>query len=160
VRYDEFQRRPDLPLAAIVHYEPERTPPLMLLEPGAMRRYLAAGERVRREEWMEALADLAAADSLQADSTARSFASRVAGRRALCRLGLAQTAEAEREARRGLALWSACADARYSLASALAFTGRGSEAGVHMDTLLRLYPHDASARALRDSLAAWTAGGR
>lgn len=160
VRYEDFRRRPELPLAAVVHYEPGRAPAMMLLEPEAMRRYLTAGARVRREDWRGALADLAAADSLQADTSARVFRGRVAGRRALALLGLGDAEAAAREARRGLALWREGADARYSLASVLALGGGRAGAEAHLDTLLTLYPGDAAARALRDSLGVWAAPGR
>ena len=160
LRYDEFKRHPDAELDAIVMYEAERTPQVMLVEPPAMRRYLSAAEALRREDWSAALADLAAADSLQRDTTARVFTSRVAGRRALCRLSMDRPLEAERDARRSLALWRECSDARYALASILAFYGREAEARAELDTLLRLYPSDRSGRALRDSLDAWRAAER
>jgi tetratricopeptide (TPR) repeat protein len=157
LRYEEFSRHPEMELEAIVLYESDRKPQVMLVEPSAMRHYLQAGEDLSREDWATALADLATADSLQGDRTARMFTSNVAGRRALCRLSMGRSIEAERDAREALALWRECGDARYVLASVLAFSGRGEAARAELDTLVRLYPNDLSALALRDSLERWTA---
>jgi hypothetical protein len=104
VRYEEFRRSPAGRLDAVVLYQPERRPQMMLVEPAAMRRYLTAGEALRREDWAAAFADLAAADSLQSDPSARVFTSRVAGRRAMCWLSMGQADDAEREARRAIGL--------------------------------------------------------
>jgi tetratricopeptide (TPR) repeat protein len=59
---------------------------------------------------------------------------------------------AEREARRGLALWPEGGDARYALGTILVFSGRTEEARPHVDTLLALYPNDHSGKALREWL--------
>jgi tetratricopeptide (TPR) repeat protein len=159
LRYEEFRTRPEMELAAVLLYQSDRTPQMMLVEPAAVRHYLLAQRRSQREHWGAALAHLAAADSLQGDTSARVFAGRVAGRRAFCWLGLGRAAQAEREARRALDLWPESSDARFVLASVLALSGRSPEAQAQLDTLLRLYPEDRSARLLQDSLRVWAAAG-
>jgi hypothetical protein len=159
VRYDEFRTHPEWDLAAIVEFQDTGSPQVLLVSPSAMRHYLVAGERVRFEDWPAALAHLAEADSLQTERRAYSFLGRVAGRRAFCWLGLGRPGEAEREARRGLVLWPEGNDARYTLASVMAFTRRPARAQAELDTLLGLLPHDRSALALRESLRSWAPQG-
>ena len=76
----------------------------------------------------------------------------MAGKRALCFLGLDDGPAARREAERSLALWRDGADSRYVLAVTLATEGRGREAIAHLDTVLSLYPFDEAARVLRNTL--------
>lgn len=160
LRLGEISDHPEMELDAIVLYESDRTPQMMLVEPPAMRHYLRAGEEMQREDLTSALADLAAADSLQVDRTARMFTSNVAGRRALCWLSMGRPIEAERDARHALGLWRECGDARYVLTTVLAFSGRWDAARAELDTLIRLYPNARSALILRDSLGAWAAPDR
>jgi hypothetical protein len=155
LRFEEF-RRSGILLDALVLYEPERTPQMMLVEPAAMERYLRSDRALRAGDLADALADLHAADSLQSDTTARVFLSRVAGRRAICWLAMDRAADAEREGLRSLALWRECSDGRYAVASVMSSTGRQSEARAQLDTLLRQYPGDRSGRMLRDSLERWS----
>jgi hypothetical protein len=155
LRYDEFRGHPEWELSAIVEFEQAGNPQLVLVSPASMRHYLLAGERVEWEVWQGAFEELAVAESLQADRGARAYLGRIAGRRALCWMGLGRPLEGEREARRSLALWLDGSDARYSLAAAMAFSGRRPQAEAQLDTLLNLYPGDRSAHALRDSLRSW-----
>lgn len=97
---------------------------------------------------------------MQADHGARAFLGRVAGRRAWCLLGLRRLTESESEARRGLALWPDGSDAHYSLAAVMAFTGRQSQAWAQLDTMLKLYPSNRSAQALRESVRVRMGGRR
>ena len=156
-RWEEFRDRPDMPLTAVVLYEAERSPQMMLVEPEAMRHYLLAGGAVDRDDWNAAMAELARADSLQPDTTARVFRSRVAGRRAFSLAQLGRTAQAEREARSALALWRECSDARYAPAWVLAAAGRDSQSIAHLDTLISFYPANRAAAALRDTVRIWAA---
>jgi hypothetical protein len=155
LRYDRFREHPEWELSAIVEFEQAGHPQLVLVSPASMRHYLVAGRLTQREAWQAALDELALADSIQTERGARAYLGRVAGRRALCWFGLERLPEAEREARRGLALWPDGGDARYVLAAVMAFTGRRPQAGAQLDTLLKLYPNGRSALALRDSLRGW-----
>jgi tetratricopeptide (TPR) repeat protein len=157
-RWEAFRSRPDPPLDALVVYEADRTPQMMLIEPEAMRQYLLAGRAVGREDWNGAIADLARADAALTDTTALGFRSRVTGRRAFCLLKLERVVEAEREARRAVALSRESSEGRYALACILTYTKRNRQAIAHLDTLLRFYPGDRVAATLRDSLRAWAAG--
>ena len=155
LRYEDMVRHPAEELAAVVTYQPDAEPQLLLLDPGSFRHYLLAGELVRREAWQAAFDELALADSAAIDPRARAYRGRIAGRRAFCWLGLGRPIEGEHEARRSIALWSDESEARYTLASILGLSGRRREAAAQLDTLLRFEPNDRSARALRDSLGAW-----
>ncbi len=157
MRYDEFRDHPEWDLAAIVEFQQDAVPQVLLVSPESMHHYLVAGVLVRREAWQAAFDELALADSTQRERGTRAYLGRVAGRRAFCWLGLGRPVEGEQEARRSLALWPDGSDARYTLASAMAFTGRLPEAQAHLDSLLKLYPGDRSARTLRDSVRSWIA---
>ncbi len=157
LRYDDFRAHPEWDLAAVVEFQQGGHPQVLLVNPESMRHYLVAGQLVQREAWQAAFDELALADSTQAERGVRAYLGRIAGRRAFCWLGLGRPVEGEREARRGLALWPDGSDARYTLASVMAFTDRRPQARAQLDTLLKLYPNDRSAQALRDSLRAWTA---
>jgi len=155
VRYEEMHRHPERDLAAVVAYQSDADPQVLLIDPGSFRHYLVAGRLVQQEAWQAALDELALADPAAGDARARSYLGRIAGRRGFCWLGLGRPIEAEREARRSLALWSDVSDARYTLASLMGLSGRIGEAGAQLDTLLRFHPDDTSARALRESLEVW-----
>jgi hypothetical protein len=122
-----------------------------------MHHYLVARKLVQDQAWPAAFHELAQADSAQTERGALAYLGRIAGRRSFCWVGVAHLDQAEREARRSLALWRDCSDARYTLATVMSFTGRRPEAQRQLDTLLDLYPGDRSARALRDSLRSWEA---
>jgi hypothetical protein len=154
-RYDDLRLHPELEPVTILDFEAPERPQLRFVSPEAMRHYIAGEALTDAQNWSAALAELQRADSLQPDSGAHAFRSRVAGRRAFALLGLRQPRNAVREAFRSLALWRDCAEARYTLASAFAFTGIYGEANRQLDTLFELYPNDRSARTLRDTLVAW-----
>jgi len=155
LRYDDFRPHPEWPLAAIVEFQQNGDPQVLLVNPESMRHYLLAGRLVMQEAWQQAFDELSLADSMQAERGTRAYLGRIAGRRAFCWLGLRRADEGEREAQRALALWPDCSDARYTLASVMAFTHRRPQANAQLDTLLKLYPNDRSARALRESLRVW-----
>ncbi|MBI1797415.1 MAG: hypothetical protein HYR74_10235 [Candidatus Eisenbacteria bacterium] len=159
-RYDDLRIHPDWTPAAVVDFEANETPQIRFVAPEAMRHYIAGEALTVRDDWDACLRAMARADSAQADSGARAFVSRVAGRRAFALLRLGRSNEAEREALRSLALWSDCSDARFTLASSFAVAGRHREANLELDTLFSLYPNDRSGRALRDTIAAWERRGR
>jgi len=160
VRYDEMYRHPRLPLAAVVTYQADGDPQVLLIDPVSFGHYLLAGRRVQQNDWQAALNELALADSTTYGRTPQ-YQGMIAGRRAFCWLGLGLPVESGREARRSLALWPYVSDARYTLASLLGLSGKRTEAEAQLDTLLRHHPEEErTARALRDSLAVWAPHGK
>lgn len=152
LRYDDFRRHPEWLLSAIVVFQQDEQPQIRLVDPVSMQHYLTGVKHVQDEAWQAAFDELALAESTQTDRRAHSYLGRIAGRRAFAWFGVANLNEAEREARRALDLWRDGSDARYTLAACMAFTNRRSQALAHLDTLLKLYPGDRSARAMRDTL--------
>ena len=139
-----------LPAAIVLEFQP--TPPRQVatVTPEMLGFADLAARLIDRQQWEEALRALAHADSLQTDPGARLFTSLVAGKRALCLLGLSRNDEAGVEARRALALWTANDDARYAIALAGMRTGHLAEAEAMLDTLLQAHPSDANVRKLLD----------
>jgi tetratricopeptide (TPR) repeat protein len=114
--------------------------------------YLSAIGAMRESRLGRALTHLDRADALEQDRGAAVFLGSLAGKRAICGLGLHDAAMAEREAMRGLRLWPDGGDARYCLAALLESQGNHRGALAHLDTVLEKYPFDESAAILRDSL--------
>jgi hypothetical protein len=150
---------PAEPLAAVVEYQPHRTPQIVIVEPAAMRAFLEASERLRAGDEAAALEALDRAERLQADDRAAVFLGAVAGKRALARLMSDPLPAAAREARVALRRWPDGGDARYVLATVAAIEGRREEARAQIDTLLSLYPFDESARRLLEEIEASGAEG-
>ena len=140
-----------IPLAAL-EFHAEGPAQIVRVAHAALGEMTAAKLAMRREEFPLALARFARADSLQADREATVFLAQVAGKAALCHLVLDRTAEAEREARRSLAMWRNGPDARYVMAVLLADRGERMEAIAQLDTVVSLYPFDRASRILRDQL--------
>ena len=136
------------PAALILELQP--SPPHQVIAvsaEGLWHLELGAGH-IAREEWSDALRELARAESLQHNPDARVFTSMVAGKRALALGGLGRTDEAAREAALGLALWDANDDARFVLAYARMRAGRLREAEALFETLVRTHPQDSVLRRL------------
>jgi tetratricopeptide (TPR) repeat protein len=107
-----------------------------------MRAMLRGNDRIERAEWPAALADFAAADSLQTDPRARIFSGTVAAHRARCLFELGDRRRAVSEAHRALAFSPFYVDARLVLAMDAFHGGRLAEAEARLDTLLRVVPGD------------------
>jgi hypothetical protein len=152
VSWEALQAHSDRELDAIVEYEPRAGRQFAMVEPKAMSAYLEGKGGMDPPGWEKALTALRRADSLQIDRDAMGFLGAIAGRRAVACLGLGRTSDAEREARRGLALWPEGGDARYALGTVLVFAGRLDEARPHVDTLLALHPGEGSTTALKEWL--------
>src|SRR5262249_19631102 len=143
LRYDDFRDHPEMNLSAIVHFQQDAQPKqMMLINPVSMHHYLVARKLVQDQSWQSAFHELALADSTQTERGVSAYIGRIAGRRAFCWVGVSDLDQAEREARRSLALWRDCSDGRYTLATVMSFTGRRAEAKRQLDTLLALYPGD------------------
>ena len=154
VAWQDIRATPDRPLSAVLEFEPRAQEQIRVVSPASIREYLQALGDLRGPDYGAALARLVRSDSLQQDRGASVFLGTLAGRRALCLMGLADTAGARRAAEQGVRLWSDAADARFVLATLLAIEGRHSQAMAQLDTLLAAYPYDGSARDMLDSLRA------
>jgi hypothetical protein len=159
VTFEEYSRHPDPRLAAIVQYEPHHEPPVALIEPAAMRAMVSGTGHMQENRWPEALADFAAADSLQTDRQAVVFRGTVASKRALGLLATGDGMAAAREAVRALALWPENSDSRYVLASVALQRGLLDIAEAQLDTLLAASPGDRGAQDLMSRIKA-ARGGR
>jgi tetratricopeptide (TPR) repeat protein len=149
ISFEEFQARPEIEVAAFLEYEPRARREIALVESGAMRRYLAAVQAIRLEDYEAAAAELARADALQRGRDAIVFLGSVSGTRALCLLRLGRREEAWREGLRSVALWHASPDGRYAVACLELARGRIAEAAAQCDTMLWLAPDDERAQKLR-----------
>ncbi|HEY3215788.1 MAG TPA: hypothetical protein VGK93_04790 [Candidatus Eisenbacteria bacterium] len=123
-----YLAHPTRPVVAFIEFKRFGHPQIALVEPAAMRRYLAAADALRGRDYPKALAELAAADSLQPGGEAITFPASVAGARAVCLLGLGRTEEALSQARRSLALWPESPDALLVLDSLARSPARGTKA--------------------------------
>ncbi len=124
-----------------------------------MRSYVGAEQEMGRGDYVSALAELAAADSLQRGGKAIVFPASVAAARALCLLRLGRRSQALLEARRSLALWRDCPDGRYVVAVIALEQGRTDQAAAEADTMLEFMPGDERAMEL-GARARAAAGGR
>ena len=152
VQWKEAVAAPGRAIGAGLEFEPAGARGIVLVSPAALEEIPRAVQAMKASEYRAALSILARADSLQPDRGAAVFLGTVAGKRALCFLGLDDGAAARREADRSLALWRDGADARYVLAVEFAAEGRRMEGIAQLDTVLSLYPFDQAARILRDEL--------
>jgi len=138
----------------VLEFEPEQSPQVVALDPGAVAEYLAADRDLAAESTDMALARFSRADELQRDRRARVFLAGIRGKRALAHLALGHDGEARSEAESSLVGWQDGSDARYVLAVLAISEGRLAEAHAHLDSLLARYPYDVSARAMLDTVRA------
>jgi hypothetical protein len=137
--------------AAVLEFEPDARPQIMLLDTAAVEHMRLALAGIGRGEWARVLTELAIADSLHVSRSERVFRAMIAQKRAAVLLFLGREAEAEREALRSIALWPRCDDGRFTLAALWKHRGRLDEAEAQLDTLLRFYPdHTAGAELLAE----------
>ncbi len=152
VSYTEFSAHPERPVVTLLEYEPARKPQIALVEPDAMRNVLGALAEHRKGNDVAALARLDRADSIQRDPNAEIFAGQVAGVRAMALAFLEQFDDAEREARRGLALWHENTYAEYTLGLLAYRVGSLDEAMAHCNRVLGLDRQDRRAASLRAAI--------
>ena len=149
VSFADFERDPGLPVATVVEFQPASRPQIALVDAPAMREFFAARAPLAAADWDAALGCLARADSLQRDRHAGVFLGLTSGYRADALMGAGRLAEAEREARRGAALWNENVAQHYVLACLLYARGDLSAAASEADTVLSVAPDHAGARELR-----------
>lgn len=128
-----------LPMLAGVQFQPRAKTQIVILSAEAMRAQDRAFRRLQQGQWAAALPALARADSLEPDSAHEVFHGNNAGYRSLVYLRLERIGEAEREARRALALDDRDKNANRVLTSALAIQGRYDEASGLLARMERLY---------------------
>lgn len=150
VRFETFQKNPDLPVAAVVEYQPHLARQFAIVDPGAMRALFVSLDDSRRGEWRPALVAIERADSLQKDRGAGVFLGTVGGKRAVIELALGDTAKAEQQAWVAEADWPDNPDSRFVLANIRFSQHRFRETVALLDTLLAFNPGDRDARTLRD----------
>jgi len=148
VGYSDFRADTTLPIVAVVEYQPEMTPSVALVDPGAMRGLFAATHHLEAGDTPAALGDLDRALAEQRDEGARVFLGTVTSKRAVCLLELGPPDAAERDSARALAIWPDNLDSRYVIASVLAGRGQFTEAEAQLDTLLAANPNDQGAMDL------------
>jgi tetratricopeptide (TPR) repeat protein len=153
-RFEAFRADRSMEVETIVQFQPDERRAIALVDPGAARAQVDAYDALVAGRWMEAIAILDRADSLQRDPAARVFLASNAARRAFCLGVLGRVADAEAEARRGLALRRTETNARFVLAMSLAEQRRYDEADAQLDTLLAIAPGDSGAIDLRARIAA------
>jgi hypothetical protein len=157
---DSKEIQGEVPIHAFVSYQERFEPQVVLVDPAAIAAKFEGLVALQHGRWNECVAALDRSDSLQRDSRARVFFGDNAGRRSLARARLGDWEGAERDARLALAATREDADARLVLAEARIAKGDLLEARAQLDTLLEFAPGHAEARALRDTLDAFTARGR
>jgi hypothetical protein len=133
-----------------VALELQVTPPrqVVAVSVEALRHLDIASRHLDRNEWTEALREVALADSLQHDPAARVSRSLAAGSRAVALLGLRRDAEALSEAHRAYGLYRGNVEARYVIALMQKAQGHLRQAEAQFDTLVRVDPENPRLREL------------
>lgn len=148
-----------LPMFAGIQFQPRAGVQVVVLSPEAMREQDRGYRRLRERNWAAAVPPLVRADSLEPEATHEVFHGNNAGYRSLALLQLGRAAEAEREARRSLALDDRDKNAHRVLCSSLAIQGRLAEAEVLLVRMERLYPGEPWLVNLRADVDAAKRGG-
>ena len=152
VPFARVRAHPDSALAAIVEFEPDGTPQAAIVEPGAMRAYLAALDHIRASEWAAAESLLVIGERAQKDENARVFRAMVLGDRARAMLGEGRIEDAEHEAQKARTLFERDISAHYVLGATAFLRGDILEAAGHVDSVLKWSPGDAAALKLREGV--------
>ncbi len=154
MRFEEFRRHSELPVADILMFQTELRPEVVLIDPDAVRAQFQGFALLQRGRWAEALAQYDRADSLIGDRRALVLLGRLDSERSYCLIQLGRPSEAEGVSRRGLGRWPAEPFTRLTLAMALAEQRRWSDAEVQLDSLLAREPGYPDALDLRARIAA------
>jgi hypothetical protein len=152
VRLADFIANPETKLATFVEFEGLEERQFALVDPDAMRHLVRATTHQSTRDWNGAMKELALADSIETNPAAVEFRGTIAGQRAVSLLGLGRWEAAEREAQRGIELWSSNPDAHYALAFLWYRQGRIEEARAEALKTLRSASDHEGARALIDRI--------
>jgi tetratricopeptide (TPR) repeat protein len=148
----EVQANPLHPLAAIVEFEPHRTPQVAMISPLALQHVLLAADSLRHNRDTDALALLADFEALQADTACAVFMATGLTIRAGALLELRRDAEAVATLRRALEYYPLEANAHRLLSEYHRINGRPGAAIRELREQLRIYPNDADARTALEQL--------
>jgi hypothetical protein len=152
VRHADLMANPDAPMVVVVEFEARGRQQVALIPAEALHLLLRSLGKVDRNEMEEALADLARADSLVTDPAAEMFAAQVAGGRAVARAVLGPAEEAERDARRGIALWPANVYAHFGLGIVAYRRGDLNAAAAQAESVLYIMPNHQGARKMLEAI--------
>jgi tetratricopeptide (TPR) repeat protein len=150
--FDRFRRQPDQRVEAIIQFQPDVEPEIFILDPAAARIQEQAYGLMKSQRIAEALAGFDRADSLEPDPAARVFHANNAGLRANLLVALGHFDAAEREGRRGLALFPRDENSRFVIARELVRRNQLEEAKRQLDSLLHYNPALVEARMLLDRI--------
>ena len=154
VRVDEAVADPSENVRGIVQFQLHGTPQVAVVDARALRALLASRDALRRDDVEGALAELAAADSLQRDPGALAFRADVMARRAYAWARSGRGDDAVAEARRAVRLSPENRGAHLTLASILEARGETAAARAELDTILRRVEPDADVERLRRQIEA------
>ena len=143
---------PESALTTIVEFEPETRPQIGLVEPDAMRAYLASIERMQASDWTGAGMLLDRAQGLQLDDAARVFRGFVAGERARVLFAAVRFDDADRQAEIAIRLYRKNIPAHYVLGCTALMRGQLNQAAMHVDSVLQWLPNDAGTLKLREAV--------
>jgi tetratricopeptide (TPR) repeat protein len=141
-----------LRMLAGVQFQLRSPTQIVLLSPEAMREQDRGYRRLRERHWAAALTALQRADSLEPDGTHEVFHGNNAGYRSLAWVQLGRIAEAEREARRAIALDERDKNGGRVLVSVLLMQERIPEAAAALARVERQYANEPWVAQLRANL--------
>ncbi len=148
----EVRAHPLDPLAAIVEFEPHRSPQVAMISPVALRHMLLAADSLRNGRDEAALALLADFEKLQPDTSCAVFIATGLTIRAGALLELRRDEEAVATLRRALEYYPLVASAHRMMSEYWRAHGQVEPAIRELQEQVRLYPGDAGARAELDQL--------
>ena len=152
VRHADLMANPNAPMVVVVEFEARGRPQVVLVPAEALHLLLRALGKIDHREMEGALADLARADSLVTDPAAAMFDAQVAGGRAVARAALGSVEEAERDARRGIALWPANVYAHFGLGIVEYLRGHLNAAAAQAETVLYIMPNHQGAKNMLEAI--------
>jgi tetratricopeptide (TPR) repeat protein len=133
---------------AVLEFEPLRSPQYVSIEPASMHRAMRVVRLMHDQRIENALAEIAAAESLQADTACAQYFATLEGWRGIALLDLGRIDEAEAAAGRSLGHFRVNPDARRVIARARGSRGDWVGARDLLREQLVYYPNDAMSRQM------------
>jgi tetratricopeptide (TPR) repeat protein len=159
--FENLHQRPGLPYAAVVQYQSQASPEIVVLPVEAIRVQEEGFAALRAQRFEEAIASFARSDSLWRDPHAVVFHASNVGLTAFALGTSGHGAQAEPLARTALAIYPHNENARFVIATEAARRGDYDMANGQLDSLLADNPRRPSALQLRAAIAGMrTAGPR
>ena len=141
-----------LPMLAGVQFQLHAPAQVVLLAPDAMRAQDLGFRQLQAHQWAAAVTSLDRADALEPDEAHQVFHGNNAGYRSLAYLQLRRVTEAERDARRAIALDERDKNGGRVLVSSLLIQGRLEEAATALAQVEGIYPNEPWVASLRSDL--------